>query len=327
MKYSKYNELNYIKEVYDNKIGNPRWQSDLRLLAIYLKKTQGLKPKPLKEALYDWCETTDGIKDDFNRMLHFQIVNAAVASASKKNACLVQIDNTIVCQHELDYIDSYSGEEYNYEIKKLMFTFLVLSKINGEAYSQRTGGEVASGTSFKGGVRKYNQLKKMANLPSKLDINSDIIHEMKLQGLITVKHLGLIYLNFMKDIKTIECANPKKKIEIKTFEDIGWYYDYYYDKKSKNKKSKMKLCGNGAKDKTRGCNRPFKQIATNEVYCKDCRGYQPIEHKTIKCVNCGYEVKVAATNNTKTRCGDCYSEHRKEKNKESVRKFRDKSNV
>lgn len=40
-------------------------------------------------------------------------------------------------------------------------------------------------------------------------------------------------------------------------------------------------------------------------YCKEHQGYQPIETKTIQCIDCGKEVVIDSKANNRTRCEEC----------------------
>ena len=45
--------------------------------------------------------------------------------------------------------------------------------------------------------------------------------------------------------------------------------------------------------------------------CDVCGNYQPIETKTIICIDCGKEVEVDALDNQTNRCEKCYEIYRK----------------
>lgn len=73
----------------------------------------------------------------------------------------------------------------------------------------------------------------------------------------------------------------------------------------------------------RDCGNRFIPNYHNEKLCNKCATYQPIENKTIACIDCGKEVLVDARNMTKVRCDGCQKEHRKAWDRERKRKSKD----
>ena len=53
------------------------------------------------------------------------------------------------------------------------------------------------------------------------------------------------------------------------------------------------------------CGKRFKRETINEKYCVGCRGYEPIETKTITCIDCGKRVETTAWDMKTCRCDDC----------------------
>lgn len=70
------------------------------------------------------------------------------------------------------------------------------------------------------------------------------------------------------------------------------------------------------------CAKRFYRRSSNDKYCDKCKGYQKINVKTIVCQNCGKEFEVKSKNNRKTKCDECQKEHRKNQQKELMRKKR-----
>jgi len=176
-------------------------------------------------------------------------------------------------------------------------------------YEKRNNKEYKTTNYFKGGKQKYKNILSMANVSNRIDINDDFVNDLS-QGdnpLITILYKGLIILNFLDN------CNQSGDIvfEVKNYEDIGWYFDYY------NYVDKVKLC--------EYCGQPFKQVHGNELYCKKHKEYQPIETKTINCIDCGKEVFVDSKDNQTVRCDECYKVWRRDNVKENVRRFREKS--
>lgn len=57
-------------------------------------------------------------------------------------------------------------------------------------------------------------------------------------------------------------------------------------------------------------------------YCPACRGYQPIQFKTLTCVDCGKEFVVAGNNKRTCRCEECYKKYRNEQVRINMRNMR-----
>jgi hypothetical protein len=299
----KYDENTYAKKIFDsNKFQTKHIPTELRLLVIYYRDVLGLKPKDRKIKLYKFCE--DNIPD-FNKAVYYKIINRALQRGSNKKQKLVTIDKVDIYKDEVDYINSL---DIKYDYKKIMFAFLVQMRLNKIMYEKRNNKEYKATNYFKGGKQKYKNILSMANVSSKIDINDDFVNDLS-QGnspLITVLCKGLIILNFLNNCKQIGDI----AFAVKNYEDVGWYLDYY------NHIDKIKLCAY--------CEQPFKQHYNNECYCRKHKEYQPIETKTLACVDCGHPFTVDARNMTKKRCDECQHKIDNEKTRLRMKKYRDK---
>lgn len=281
----KYAELEYAKLIYSKGFQTKHRPTELRLLALYMKEELELKPKERSVQLYTFCQKWI---PDYNRARYFKVINRALMQATKKGQKLVTIDKINIYQCEIEYINNL---EIDYNFKKVLFTFLVQMKLNKEIYEYKNEKPYTS-IYFKGGKAKYTNIKKMSNIPVKLDINDDVIYFLAQTELVTILHNGLIVLNFIKECKeTGDIA-----VEVKDYENVGLYFDLY------NHNSKIKLCEH--------CNNPFRQTKSDIKYCSLHKGYQAIETKIIKCVDCGIEVEVESKDNQTERCLLCYKVHR-----------------
>ena len=71
------------------------------------------------------------------------------------------------------------------------------------------------------------------------------------------------------------------------------------------------------------CGNLFK-AKTNAQYCKKCSPkYEPVEKKTIVCVDCGKEIIINGKSSRKIRCDDCQHKKQLEYQRDSMRKARD----
>lgn len=321
----KYNELQYAETIYKNGFQSQQHMpTELRLVAIYMRRILDYKPKILKEKFYEWCENNI---PNYNKVIYYKIINGAINKAAKRGSCLVTTGNVNVYKQEIDYIlksiiIDANGFEYNYsyDCKKLMFTFLVRSKVNRQLFEQRNIDENKEykGVSFSGGQKKYTELKKIAKLPQKLRINEDVIHYLYISKIVNPLNSGILRLDFLDDIyNNIDISNKEPVIIIKDFDMIGWYFDYY---NRANKISRCEDCGKLFKDNTKN---------SNQKYCPECLSknpyYSPIETKIIKCKDCGKDVEVDGIVKNVKRCTKCQEEYNSERNKIRVAKFRSKS--
>jgi hypothetical protein len=313
----KYNELEYAKTIYENGFQTKHIVTELRLVATYLRRYLNYKPKDLREVMYNFCSK---YIPEYNKVKHYKIINRAINQACKKGSALIKVDEITVYDYELAYIDTLQicnedGEivKFSYDCKKVVFTLLCLMKLNKHISKQKNG-EESKGLYFKGGNKKYNDLKKASKINDKIKINDDIIYSLGQSGIITVLFNGLIKLNFMDDLNNLKESKTGNDcnvcITIKNFDNIGWYYDFY------SNVINIKLC--------KHCNQPFKQTKHDILYCSEHKQYYiPIETKEIQCTDCGVKVEVDARNMTKTRCDECYKTYRRKKKTETMRKIRE----
>lgn len=277
----RYDEFQYAKNILENGFQSPQHlPTELRLVATYMRRVLGYKPKQLREEFYKWCESNIS---GYNRVLYYKTINRAINKATKKGSCLTKISDVKIYQPEIDYImnsnivDSNENEyEYSYDCKKLMFTFLVRSKLNKQLFEQKNVQEDKEykGVSFSGGQKKYTELKKMAKLPQKLKVNEDVIHYLYLSKLVTPLNSGILRLNYIEDIyKNISVDGLEPIITVNDFDKIGWYFDYY------NGDKKIKKCEK--------CGVLIKKTNNKTSYCEDCA----VENEKIRKKNIAYKYR------------------------------------
>jgi hypothetical protein len=231
----KYNELEVAMNLYENGLQNMNSiGNELRLVAIYIRRVLDLKPKQLREQMYGYAEK---YIIGYKREKYYPIINRAINNATKKGSCLISIESIPMFQNELDYINSVEIEsEHEYECRKLMFTILTKMKLNKEIFNIRNTDEdkSCSGKYFKGGQRKYNELKRQAKIPDKIKLNEELFHDLYRSKLVEPKYNGLIEFKFIDEINKLESS--EEIISINQFDDIGWYYDLYMGD------TKIKIC-------------------------------------------------------------------------------------
>ncbi|NBI91508.1 hypothetical protein D3Z45_13245 [Lachnospiraceae bacterium] len=263
----KYNELDYAKSIYENGFQSEQHKpTELRLVATYMRRILDYKPKRLREEMYKWCESHIL---GYERELYYKRINSAINKACRKGSMLVNVKSIDFYKYEMDYINNLyimndiEGQEeskYSYECKKLLFTLLFKMKINKfitETKSTEPDFEY-KGKYFKGGQKKYTELKKLAKLPAKIRINEDIINTLWINGLISPIYNGLVKLNFMEEIYGIEengDLDGTIVLQIKEYDRIGWYYDYYHQDK------RITFC--------KECGKIFRKKSNRQECCSD----------------------------------------------------------
>lgn len=262
----KYTELDYAKNIYTNGIQSEKHlPTELRLVATYMRRFLNYKPKKLHEKMYNWCENNI---TGYKREIYYKMINSSINKACKKGSTLINIESIDFYKYELDYIndlfimkdiDDNEESPFAYECKKLIFTFLFKMKVNKIfTESKNVNPEFEyNGKYFKGGQKKYTELKKLAKLPEKVRINEDIINTLWINGLVTPMFNGLVKLNFIDEISEIKKNNKDTAIvlQIKDYDSIGWYFDYY------NKNKKITFC--------KQCGRIFKKKSNRQECCSE----------------------------------------------------------
>lgn len=275
----KYTELDYAKKIYEQGFQSERHRpTELRLLATYMRRFLDYKPKKLREELEQWCQSHI---IGYRRELYYKMINSAVTKACAKGSMLVNIEHVDFYQYELDYINNlHITGAYAYDCKKLLFTLLFKMKVNKlitEAKSMEEDFEY-QGRYFKGGKRKYTELKKLAKLSERVRINEDIIHTLWTNGLVTPLYNGLLKLDFMDELYQVQEQSSDISndivLQIKDYDSVGLYFDYYH------KDYRIRFC--------KHCGKIFRQRCNKQLYCSDeCKKYMKNEkNKTYYANTC-----------------------------------------
>ena len=313
----KYDELSYAEMIYNNGFQSKYMTTELKLVATYMKTVLDLKPKDRETALYKFAEENI---EGYEKELYYQVIDKALRYAAKKDSLLIKVESVPIYQNEIDLINNVSIKlnendyRYEYECKKVIFSFLVQLKFNYEIYKQRRQEENDKQSSifFSGGNKKYKDIKKISKLDSKIDISKDIIYHLCQNGYITSMYNGLIRLNYIADLnEVIHEEDEKPAIIIKDCNIVGWYFDLY------NGINNVSACET--------CNKPYKKSSNAQLYCCDeCKPeyYESIGTKMILCVDCGKEVEINAKNNETCRCDQCKKEHSNKLASERMKKYR-----
>lgn len=243
---------------------------ELKLLALYLRDECLMKPREIEAHITAFCQQ---YCEDYHFRAYYKMIEGACKYAANKENVLIQINSLPVYQSEVEYIDSL---DLPYEHKKVMFTILMMKKLDKECFEQRRqGGEE---TEYKMGYLsadddKLRFLKKTSGAASKTDIPRDIFYYWREAGFIRVSYAGFV-LNFMDQMDHAGAEVMK----VEHFDCFGSYWDLLF------KGQHMGLC--------KVCSKPFRKSSGNQCFCKEHGGHREaaVIHKAkqVICDECGH---------------------------------------
>lgn len=153
MKNYKYNELEYAELIYNNGIQTKHIYTELKLLVLYYRDILKYPPRIRKKELEKFCKQYIA---GFNMAKHYIIFDRTLRRGSDKRNKLITISKISIYVEEFNYINSL---EIGYNLKKVLFAFLVQNKLNKEFYKLKNDIDLDNNY-FKGGRRQYNEIKK-----------------------------------------------------------------------------------------------------------------------------------------------------------------------
>ena len=241
---------------------------ELKLLALYLRDECKMKSKDIYEYLAKFCE--DHVFG-YHYRAYYRLIDAATKYAVNKGNVLVQIDSLPVYGHEIGFIDTL---DIPYEHKKVMFSILMLKKLDKACYEQRHTEDYKMGY-LSADDDKLRFLKKVSGV--KLNIPKDVFFEWREKDLIRVSYAGYV-LNFMEELEsTTKLVMPVEVAQVKHFDCFGAYWDLWF------KAEQMTTC--------KVCEKPIWKTKANICYCKEhAEAYTNVGVHMIKpaeCQNCG----------------------------------------
>lgn len=246
MKNYKYREHECARTVLEHGFQTSHTGRELRLAAMYCREVFSLDKAGVRRKMTELCGKC---LPDYNEARYYKLINYAVREAFKKGNILISIEEIQIYAGELDYIESLSlGREQ----KKVLLALLVCRKLSKEVF-ERKNSTPYTNICFGGGKAKYSELKKMSNIPTGLDINSDVISVLCWERLINVLHNGLITLDWIYN--TSETGDVV--LRITDFQNVGFYYDRLHGDRN------IKECS--------VCGGLYRVRVNNQRYCcKEC---------------------------------------------------------
>lgn len=248
--------------------------STLNLLARYYREI-GKNDDEIKELLSDFLNRC--LKDKYKESKWIDSIFYQVVKSKKYT--LKKVDNVIVTKSEMEIIQSVKGKSR----QKVLFTLLILAK-----YYNAVSDKNKNWTNL-----EYKKIFKLANVQLSIQNQALLINDLYNCGFVNVsKNVGKlnIQVNFVDN-------ESDAVLTIIRLKDLGKEY--------------LMFCGEDY-IRCQKCGTLVKNYKNTNKYCKTCGQYQPIETKTVICVDCGKEFSVDARNMKKIRCDKCQSIYRKE---------------
>ena len=247
--------------------------STLNLLARYYREI-GKNDDEIKECLSDFLNRC--LKDKYKESKWIDSIFYQVIKSKKYN--LKKVDNVIVTKSEIEIIQSVKGKSR----QKVLFTLLVLAK-----YYNAVSDKNKNWTNL-----EYKKIFKLANVQLSIQNQALLINDLYNCGFVNVsKNVGKpnIQVNFVDN-------ESDTVLTIARLKDLGKEY--------------LMFCGEDY-IRCQKCGTLVKNYKNTNKYCKTCGQYQPIETKTVVCVDCGKEFSIDAKDNQTIRCNDCYKNYRR----------------
>ena len=247
--------------------------STLNLLARYYREI-GKNDDEIKELLSDFLNRC--LKDKYKESKWIDSIFYQVIKSKKYT--LKKVDNVIVTKSEMEIIQSVKGKSR----QKVLFTLLVLAK-----YYNAVSDKNKNWTNL-----EYKKIFKLANVQLSIQNQALLINDLYNCGFVNVsKNVGKpnIQVNFVDN-------ESDAVLTITRLKDLGKEY--------------LMFCGEDY-IRCQKCGTLVKNYKNTNKYCKTCGQYQPIEIKTVICVDCGKEFSVDAKDNQTIRCNDCYKKYRR----------------
>ena len=258
--------------------------STLNLLARYYREI-GKNDDEIKELLNDFLNRC--LKDKYKESKWIDSIFYQVIKSKKYN--LKKVDNVIVTKSEMEIIQSVKGKSR----QKVLFTLLVLAK-----YYNAVSDKNKNWTNL-----EYKKIFKLANVQLSIQNQALLINDLYNCGFVNVsKNVGKpnIQVNFVDN-------ESDGVLTITRLKDLGKEY--------------LMFCGEDY-IRCQKCGTLVKNYKNTNKYCKTCGQYQPIETKTVICVDCGEEFSVDARITNKIRCDECQGEKKRKDTKLRVQRYR-----
>ena len=207
---------------------------------------------------------------------------------------LHHIEYIPITQKELNTIKSLK----NKKLEKIAFVSLVYSKLFNIRNSQNNNFVNVD----------YNTIFSSARVSASAYEQPMLLHELKEQRLL---ERSKRFRNTNYKVLFVDDTD-KVVLKISDLRELG----YQYLRWRGDKADQFVECAE--------CGILIRKKNNATKYCPNCRGYQPIQFKTLTCVDCGEEFVVNSKSNHSCRCDECYKKYRREKVRLNVQNYRTK---
>jgi DNA-directed RNA polymerase subunit RPC12/RpoP len=296
------NEKEYAEKILETKEVGSKPSSTLYLLGKYYRKFIGLDATETFDRLNDFMK--DNYKN-YNPVLWETIIEDISKKSNKYN--IREINSIGITKNELDTISLLN----DITLEKLVFSMLCHAKLYNISSDSNNGWINTKIPEIFKTARinvKYKNDKML--LVYKL-LNTNILETVDDGVIIYTPLISISKKNTNTNIQLLFIDDGDDYVlNISDFRELGYEYLLYLGEN-------YSRCAD--------CGALFKQNKNNAYkYCIKHRGYQSIESKTIKCVDCKKDVVINAKDNQTTRCTECYEIYRKNKVRENVHKCRER---
>lgn len=283
-------ESEAVQAIINKKSVSENTYADLILLIkyYYSQARKDNKKLKMKEVI---AELQEYLKPQYDNYQSVDWYNRLEKLIKKyKNTPLYDVDSIPITDSELTTIKSIK----NKKLEKIAFVSLVLAKYYN-LKNDKNNGYVNV---------EYSVIFGLARVSATIMYEQPLLlHELKEMNLVQRAN-RIDNPNFR--VLFIDNDSPVV-LHISDLRELGYQYLKY-------KGEKFIECAE--------CGVLLRKKNNATKYCPACRGYQPIQFKTLTCVDCGKEFVVAGNNKRTCRCEKCQKQMNREKTRNRVIKYR-----
>ena len=258
----KYKEIDYAKYILkERKLSKNEINYELGLVLRYMRNND-IVDEQIMDTMEELITNTNPKAQSVTTN---KTINRILKSGkAKKDITFSHVDSVKIYKQEIEYIKS---QPIGLNFKKLLFTLLVLIKIERTIYSMRTDKEDVSFIGYRMNTRQRQaSLRKRTNIPTHLRLAEDLMRELVREGYISysLRKDLVIICDFMEKI-----PEGKELIyELKDFQNIGLAYEM--------------LSGESKVIECKECGSLTKANSNRTTYCKDCSKERRLERDRLR---------------------------------------------
>ena len=283
------NEKKYAIECLENGFVGRKPFFTLSIIAKYYYYCLNYKKSKIEMLLNDFMFKNYSIGYQSDRLSWQDTIEKIVKKVN--NYTLLELDGVKITKSELKTISGIG----NPNKERVMFTILCLAKF-GIARNPQSNGWVNTDS---------KEIFKMARVSCKAKERELYIGDLCDRGL-----LELPKRNDNVSLRVTFIDDGEEELFISDFRELGYEYLKY---KGENF-IRCAECGILTRGNKYG----------NKKYCNNCKLYNPMITKTVRCVDCGKDFEIKSKDNYTCRCDSCNSVYKKKYYREYRRKQRSK---